>query len=165
MTRALLLTLLLTLLLCGAGSASKPTLGKPAPDFSLAGLTSKERITLSELRGKVVFIDFWASWCVPCRRLMPKLAGLKARFPDLEMVAISVDENRNKAITFIRGIEPGLRAVHDADQKVSNTYDLEGMPTCFLVDKQGNLRFRHDGYTAEDLDKVQREARLLLSEP
>jgi len=153
------------LLFITALHASKPTIGKPAPDFSLAALGSKEPITLSSFKGKVVLLDFWASWCIPCKRLMPRLAELKARVPGLEILAVSVDENRDKALTFLRAVEPGLRAAHDADQKTADAYALEGMPTCFLIDKKGRLRFRHDGYTAEDLEKVEREAKLLLSEP
>ena len=161
MTRALLFLLAFT----AALHASKPSIGKPAPDFSLARLDSKEPITLSAFRGKVVLLDFWASWCLPCKRLMPKLAELKARLPGLEVLAVSVDENRDKALTFLRSVEPGLRAAHDAEQKTADAYALEGMPTCFLVDKKGRLRFRHDGYAAGDLEKIGREAKLLLSEP
>ena len=95
---------------------------------------------------------------------MPMLADLKERMPDLELVAVSVDVDRNKALSFFRGIQTGLQAAYDADQKTSGAYGVESMPTCFLIDKQGRLRFRHDGYTAADLQKAEREAGLLLAE-
>ncbi len=144
--------------------ASKPEMGKPAPPFSLVGLDSKNSVSLSDLKGKVVLVDFWASWCLPCKILMPKLSELKARLPDLEIITISVDEDRTKALTFLRSLEPDLKAVHDGDQKVADAYSLEGMPSCFLIDKQGHLRYRYDGYTVKDLEKVERQAKLLLSE-
>lgn len=156
--------LLISMMAMGA-IADKPKIGQSAPDFSLSILGSKDKITLKSLRGKVVLLDFWASWCVPCRRLMPKLSDLKDRNPTLEVLAVSVDENKTKALTFLRSVEPGMKAAHDAGQKAADAYGLEGMPSCFLIDKKGNLRFRYDGYTAADLEKVEREAQLLVNEP
>jgi cytochrome c biogenesis protein CcmG/thiol:disulfide interchange protein DsbE len=162
---ALCLTLLV---LTGAGWASKgfkrPSVGKPAPAFVLSGLDSRDSVALSALKGKVVLIDFWASWCLPCRQLMPRIAELKARYPEVEVVAISVDANREKAITFLRAVEPSLRAVHDPDHAVADSYGVERMPSSFLIDKEGRLRFRHDGYSERDLDAMERRMRLLLDE-
>ena len=155
--------LLLCFLVAGA-AAEKPSLGQPAPNFSLMALGTKESITLESMRGKVVLLDFWASWCVPCRRLMPKLSELKTRHPNMEVLAVSVDENITKALTFLRSVEPDLKAAHDAGQKTAAAYGLEGMPSCFLIDPKGILRFRHDGYTASDVEKIEREAGLLLAE-
>lgn len=162
-------TLCLTLLvLTGASWASKgakrPSVGKAAPEFSLSGLASADSVTLSALRGRVVFVDFWASWCLPCRALMPRIAELKGRYPDLEVIAVSVDANREKAITFLRAVEPSLRAVHDADHAVADAYGVERMPSSFVIDRGGRLRFRHDGYVAKDLDAIAREVQLLLDE-
>src|SRR6187431_3117143 len=110
---ALLATLVLSVLLEPVSARDKTGLGKPAPDFTLSGFSSEETVTLSALKGKVVLIDFWASWCHPCRQLMPRIAEIKTRFPDVEVIAISVDTDRDKALTFVRAIEPGLRPVHD----------------------------------------------------
>jgi cytochrome c biogenesis protein CcmG/thiol:disulfide interchange protein DsbE len=155
----------LVLLAASAGwTGKKKTVGQPAPEFTLSGLTSDDSVRLSALRGKVVLIDFWASWCMPCRQLMPRLAEIKTRFPDAEVVAVSVDINREKAVTFLRAVEPSLRAVHDTAQEVSKAYGVERMPSSFLVDKQGVLRFRHDGYTAKSLESIERQIQLLLNE-
>ena len=156
----------LTLIGAAAVCAAKPApLGKPAPDFSLPSLNSNDTMTLSAFRGKVVLLDFWASWCLPCKRLMPLLGEMKDRLPDLEILALSVDVDRNKALSFQRSVEPGLKAAYDANQKTSESYGVTRMPTCFLIDKKGRLRFRHDGYTEQDLKKLEREAKLLLAEP
>jgi len=159
---------ILLLLFAGAGWALKsfkrPAIGKPAPEFTLTGLNSRDTIALADLSGKVVFVDFWASWCLPCRQLMPRIAALKAHHPDLEIVAISVDVNRQKALTFLRAVEPSLRAVHDPEHTVSNAYGVERMPSSFLIDRAGNLRFRHDGYGEKDLEAIDRQIRLLQEE-
>src|SRR5262245_17575822 len=110
--------------LAGAVSAAKPQLGKPAPEFSLVGLNSEEKVRLSDFRGKVVLLDFWASWCLPCRKLMPLLAQIKERHPDLEILAVSVDVDRNKAISFLREVEPGFKAAHDARQETAGAYGV-----------------------------------------
>jgi len=163
-----LATCLILLAFTGAGWAAKdarrPTVGREAPAFALAGLNSGDSTSLESLRGKVVFVDFWASWCLPCRKLMPRIAQLKARHPELEIIAVSVDANRDKAVTFLRAVEPSLRAVHDADHHVSNTYGVDRMPTSFLIDREGVLRFRYDGYSQDDLETIERQIRLLLEE-
>jgi cytochrome c biogenesis protein CcmG, thiol:disulfide interchange protein DsbE len=155
---------LLLLFAASAFASPKATVGREAPEFTLTGLTSDETVTLSELRGKVVFIDFWASWCLPCRQLMPRIAELKEQYPEVEVVAISIDANRDKAITFLRQVEPGLRAVHDRRRRVANLYRVDRMPASFVIDKAGRLRFRHDGYGMQDLETVERQLRLLLEE-
>lgn len=162
--RARLALVLALALAFSAEAGRRNTLGKPAPDFTLGGLSSQDSVTLSALRGKVVFIDFWASWCVPCRQLMPRIAEIKMKFPQAEIIAVSVDNNRDKAITFLRQVGTGLRAVHDEKRKVSDAYDVQRMPSSFLVDARGVLRFRHDGYSAKTLETVEREIQLLLDE-
>lgn len=156
------------LVLTGAGWASKgfkrPSVGKAAPVFTLSGLNSQDTVVLSAFEGKVVFVDFWASWCLPCRQLMPRIAELKGRYPDVEVIAISVDANREKAITFLRAVEPSLRALHDPDHSVADSYGVERMPSSFLIDREGRLRFRHDGYSEKDLEAIERQMRLLLEE-
>ncbi len=140
----------LMLALAGTALGAKPHLGRQAPDFSLVGLNSgsnsEEKISLSGFRGKVVLVDFWASWCLPCRRLMPMIVEMKDREPDLEILAVSIDEDKAKALSFLRDVVPGLKAAHDPKQKTADAYGVnELMPVCFLIDKNGRLRFRHDG--------------------
>lgn len=146
--------------------------GKAAPEFALAGLSAAESrqasgdsVTLSRLKGQVVLIDFWASWCAPCKRSLPALRSLKAELPDAAFLAISVDEDRNKAKRFLESSSPeGLITLHDRDGKVAETYAIEGMPTVVLVDRKGMVRFRHDGYTERDMQKIKLELQVLLKE-
>ena len=140
------------IILCTAtGVFAKPPAGKTAPEFSLIGFDSTEKVKLSDFKGKVVLLDFWASWCLPCKKLLPMVADMKSRYPDLQVLAVSIDVDRNKAISFLRSVETGLKAAHDADQKTAAAYAVEWMPTSFLIDKRGRLRFRHDSYTERDL--------------
>jgi thiol-disulfide isomerase/thioredoxin len=152
------------LLAMSGWAKDKSSLGKTAPDFSLSGFSPEYAVTLSALKGKVVLIDFWASWCIPCRQLMPRIAEIKSRLPDVEVVAISVDTDRDKALTFIRAVEPGLRPVHDTAQKVAALYGVERMPSSFIVDRSGVLRFRHDGYGVKSMPSIERQLQLLLNE-
>jgi thiol-disulfide isomerase/thioredoxin len=145
-----------------AASAAKA--GKPAPDFSLEALGKDGSVQLKSLAGKVVLIDFWASWCAPCRKTLPELARLEGKHPGLVVLAVSVDESRKKALAFLKEQDSRLTALHDAKQKVADEYGLEGMPTGFLIDRQGVLRYRHDGYGEGDLEKLEEEVRKLLEE-
>ena len=158
-------TLFTGLILAGSVHAANPPLGKPAPGFSLSLLNSKDTLTLSVFRGKVVLLDFWASWCLPCRKLMPLLTQMKEQRPELQMLAVSIDVDRDKALSFLRDVDPGFTSAYDSEQKTAKMYGVEWMPTCFLIDKKGHLRFRHDSYSGEDLKKIEREVKLLLNEP
>jgi thiol-disulfide isomerase/thioredoxin len=147
-------------------AGGKPRIGDRAPGFRLEGLgkARAEAVTLEALAGQVVLIDFWASWCAPCKRTLPELARLGARHPGLKVLAVSLDEDRAKALGFLKGRDSGLLALHDAGRVVAERYDLAGMPAAVLVDRKGVLRARFDGYTERDLAGLEAEVRKLLEE-
>lgn len=158
-------------LIWGAPQAAAPV-GKAAPDFTLAGLSRSQAqqspfdsLTLSRLKGEVVLIDFWASWCAPCKRSLPALRRLKSEWPSATFLAISVDEDRGKAKRFLESSDPeGLVTLHDQQGQVAERFAIEGMPTVVLVDRKGVVRFRHDGYTERDMKKIELELQVLLKE-
>jgi cytochrome c biogenesis protein CcmG, thiol:disulfide interchange protein DsbE len=156
--RRLLLTLTL---LCAAAFAGGPRPGAPAPGFSLPRLLDGGTdVGLKSLAGRVVVIDFWASWCAPCAKTLPHLARLGAARPDLAVLALSIDEDRAKALDFLGRKEkarPGLTYLHDSRRAVAEAYDLGGMPSLVIVDRSGVLRYRHDGYTEADLKAIEAE--------
>lgn len=152
-----------------AAVTGKPRVGEPAPDFTLKGLgrPPAAATSLKGLEGRVVLLDFWASWCAPCQRTLPELARMGSRHPGLKVLAVSLDEDRSKAQAFLRGRggpDTSLAVLHDAKREVAARYDLAGMPAAVLIDRKGVLRARFDGYTERDLGKMETEARKLLEE-
>jgi thiol-disulfide isomerase/thioredoxin len=158
----------LVCLILGAAFApvrGAPQAGSPAPDFTLPGLLAGQgEVGLRSLTGQVVVADFWASWCPPCRKTLPHLGRLAAAHPSLAVLAISVDESREKAVDFLKVREPSLIYLHDAGQSAASAYDPGGMPSLVLIDKRGVLRHRYDGYTERDFGKIAAQIRSLMEE-
>lgn len=149
-----------------AAGASAPKPGSRAPAFILPDLLhAKTSMNLESLAGRVVLVDFWASWCPPCRKTLPQLGRLRSRHPGLAVLAISVDEDRSKALDFLsRKPDTSVVFLHDAEKAAAESYDLGGMPSLYLIDKKGRLRFRHDGYSESDLKTIEAETRKLMEE-
>jgi thiol-disulfide isomerase/thioredoxin len=152
--------------LLGSAWASGPKPGAPAPDFSLPSLIDGGKpISLKSLAGRVVVVDFWASWCAPCAKSLPRLSRM--RRDGLAVLALSIDEDRGKALDFLERKErtaPTLDYLHDAKRAVAEAYDLGGMPSLIIVDRKGVLRYRHDGYTEADMKAIESEVAALLGE-
>jgi cytochrome c biogenesis protein CcmG, thiol:disulfide interchange protein DsbE len=122
-------------------------LGKPAPDFELSS-PRQESIKLSGYKGKVVYLDFWASWCVPCRETFPFMNQLREKFAKdgLEIVAVNIDTKRPDADKFLAQIPADFTILFDAKRAVAKTYELKGLPTTFLIDRDGNVISTHLGF-------------------
>jgi len=118
-----------------------------APDFTLKSLSGKN-VKLSEYRGSVVMINFWASWCGPCRQEMPALEQLYKRYQDLGFVILGVntDEDPSKSRILLKDIKVTFPVLFDSNNNIVKTYDVQAMPTTYLVDRNGNLRYVHKGY-------------------
>lgn len=138
--------------------------GSRAPDIGLSDLEGK-RVTLADLAGKVVLVDFWASWCKPCREEMPVLEKLHRKYgPDgLVIVGVSVDKELAKAREFVARTKVSFRVVHDPEHQVAGRYAPAKMPTSYLIDKGGVVRFVHEGFDAEDAAKFPTEIESLLA--
>ena len=128
---------------------------QPAPDFTLTSLDG-ERYTLSKLRGKVVLVNFWATWCAPCRQEIPDLSRLHTRYKDRDfmVLGISMDEISPKKIQkFARNYKISYPVLHGPQSelgKISKSYGgIQAIPTTFLIDKQGNIRARYIGARSE----------------
>lgn len=127
-----------------------------AADFSLpvvndAGQSGPDRMSLHDQRGKVVLLDFWATWCRPCQITTPMLARLSARYRDrgLTVVGVNVDENGPEAVPFFsRRFGINYPVLYD-DGQVSSRYGIRGLPTLVLIDRQGWIRYRHTGVESE----------------
>lgn len=122
----------------------------------------------AKLKGQVVLLDFWASWCGPCKSSFPAMEALHKRYggQGLTIVAVSVDEKREDMERFLKTANVSFTTVRDAAQKLVAAADVATMPTSFLVDRAGKIRFVHNGFhDAETVKKYQEEITLLLKEP
>ena len=132
--------------------------GDVAPGFELPRLSGSGTVTLSDFAGKVVFIDFWASWCAPCRDSLPLLdrlhASLAAR--GFAVLAVNIDEDIDAGRRFLETYAVGYTVLSDQAGRVAASYDLVTMPTSFLVDRNGIVRYVHQGFRTADIDGIRR---------
>ncbi|WP_293747208.1 TlpA disulfide reductase family protein [uncultured Paraglaciecola sp.] len=137
----------------------------PAPDFTLA---SKDggNVRLQEQLGNVVLINFWASWCGPCREELPYLETLQQEYADLgfTILAVNVDENPSKADILLNDIPVSFPVLFDVNDDVSKLYKVKAMPTTVIVDRDGNQRLLHHGYKSGDEVKYKQAVKALLRE-
>jgi peroxiredoxin len=153
------------LLMLFSGSLLAASKSKQAPDFTLKS-RSGENIKLSELRGNVVMVNFWASWCGPCRQEMPLLQQLHDRYQGMgfTLLGVNVDEEPAAAEKMLKEIPVNFPVLYDSDNKVSKQYQVKAMPSTFMVDRDGNVRFLHKGYKPGYEDEYQQQIRALLRE-
>ncbi len=169
MNRTLLAPLVTGLLLLGLAlpaAAGLPDLGQAAPDFTLKTLDGEQEYTLSELDGKVVYIDFWASWCGPCRRSFPEVEKLYGEFKDqgFLVLAVSIDQKHAAAVKFFdkQGSEfPGL---YDEGGKVAMRYGVRNIPTAILVASDGKVAHSAIGFDPRKLPELRSKIEGLLED-
>ena len=144
--RKLLAGLALTVLATSSLAASDLA-GQPAPDFALKSSTG-ENLRLSEYRGDVVMINFWATWCGPCRQEMPLLDQLYSRYQRVgfSLLGVNIDDDSGRAMDMIRELGVSFPVLFDSRKVVSKLYDVDAMPVTVLVDREGNVRHIHKGY-------------------
>ena len=131
-------------------------LGQPAPDFERVD-GKDQSIKLSSYLGKVVYLDFWASWCVPCRETFPWMNQLQAKFgkDGFEVVAVNIDTKKVDADKFLAQFPAGFTVLFDPKRAVAKTYELKGLPTTFLIDRAGNLISTHLGFQKERTGEIE----------
>lgn len=151
---AIVFSLAVTLLLPG----QLPAASAQAPNFTLSG--PQGVIALQEYRGRVVYLDFWASWCSPCRKSFPWMNALQERYADdgLVVLAVNLDRETAAARQFLKKYPAGFTVAFDPNGTVAERYELKGMPSSYLIDRQGNLVMSHVGFRTADADRL--EARI-----
>lgn len=144
----------------GAGEASGP-----AADFSLPSRGGPP-LSLSALRGQVVLINFWATWCGPCRKEMPLLEQIQKKYAPLgfTMLGINVEEDTTQMESFLRDVPVSFPVLLDPANQVSKLYDVAAMPSTVIVDRKGNVRYIHQGYQPGDESRYQDVIRQLIRE-
>ena len=142
--------------------ASSPA---PAPAFDLPGPAGP--VSLHDLRGHVVYVDFWASWCVPCRRSFPWMNTLHDRYADrgLRIVAINLDEDRAAAEAFLRETAPRFAIAWDPAADSAERFGLIGMPSSWLIDGEGRIIGSHVGFRSRDAARLEARIEAALPPP
>ena len=140
-------------------------LSGPSPDFTLK-TSNGSNLRLGEQRGNVVMINFWASWCGPCRQEMPLLDQMYQQFKPLgfTILGVNVEENTKAAKKLLKSVPVTFPILFDNQNTVSKLYKVKAMPTTILIDRDGNMRHLHKGYKPGYEVKYQEQVRKLLLE-
>lgn len=142
--------------------------GAPLPDLSAAQLGEPTRqVSLKSFKGQVMYVDFWASWCVPCRLSMPTLDSLyrEHRARGFTVVGVNKDVSADDAARFLKRVPVTFPLVQDAADHAARAFDVKAMPSGYLVDRRGVVRKVHRGFTAETAAQLAKEIEALLKEP
>ncbi len=162
--RTLLLSLILSLPI--AAAAVEP--GAPAPDVTAPLLAaSGQPLALSSLRGNVVYVDFWASWCLPCRLSMPTLDALARKYGErgFRVVGVNKDVSTGDAEQFLKRVHVGFPLLADGNDTVARAFDVKAMPSGYLIDRKGVVRHVHRGFTESTAAALNSEIEALLKDP
>ena len=147
--------------------AAAPALGakSPAPDFTLPAVGGKS-LSLSQYKGQVVMINFWATWCGPCRQEMPLLDAMYKKYKAMgfTLIGVNVEPDSKAAEEFLKKLPVSFPVAFDAESKVSQLYNVQGMPSTVIVDRKGNARVLHKGYRPGDENTYLDHVRTLIRE-
>lgn len=154
------------LLLFATGSLiSSPAIAKqPAPNLTLKKLDDSS-FNLSDLKGDVVYVDFWATWCPPCRKSFPWMEQMHQKYSDLgfKVVAISTDVKREVVNQFLEKLTANFIIAHDPTGDSASKFKVEGMPSSYLIDRKGNIRLVHAGFNDKDKSKLEAAIKKLIA--
>jgi thiol-disulfide isomerase/thioredoxin len=137
----------------------------PAPDFNL-GARGGKNLVLSELRGQVVMINFWATWCGPCRQEMPLLEQMYKKYRPMgfTLLGVNVEPDPAGAEDWLKETPVSFPILFDRENRVSKLYNVSGMPSSVLIDRKGNVRYLHRGYKSGDENTYLNHIRALVKE-
>ena len=145
--------------------AYSASVGDTAPSFRARSLNGAETVSNEDLKGKVVFVDFWASWCPPCLKSLPEFENLQTSFSgrdDVVVLAINLDENPKDATDFVNKLNVTYKILADKEGVIPESFGVNAMPTSYVIDKTGVIRYVHNGYKEGDVSKIKNEIEKLL---
>ena len=137
----------------------------PAPQFTL-GAKGGQDVSLAQYKGQVVMLNFWASWCGPCRQEMPLLESIYRKYNRMgfTMIGVNVEPDSKSADEWLKATPVSFPILYDRDSKVSKLYNVAGMPSTVIIDRHGNLRKLHRGYQPGDENEYLDSIRALIRE-
>lgn len=135
-----------------------------APNFNFTDPVSQQATSIDQLQGKVVYLDFWASWCIPCRQSFPFMNELHERYGDsgLVILAVNVDAQRSDADRFLTQFPADFRVLYDPNAALPPIYQVMGMPTAFLIDHRGNIAQTEVGFRLDQRQQTEQKLVQLL---
>ena len=162
-SRSLAVGFIFSALALSVGSASAQDVGSRAPAFDLVG--SPKQVRLADMKGQVVYVDFWASWCAPCKQSFPWMNEMQAKYGPrgFTVVGINVDQKREDADKFLVGTPAKFSVAYDTTGKVAEVYQPKGMPTSFLIGADGKVRAIHVGFKDSQREELEREIQSALT--
>lgn len=154
---------LMMLSVATASLAAMPAIGSAAPDFTLKSSAGRN-VKLSEHRGEVVMINFWATWCGPCRQELPLLNRIHEQYrkAGFTLLGVNVDDSAANAQDMARKLGVTFPVLFDAGKRISRLYDVDAMPSTVLIDRDGKVRYVHRGYRAGYETRYEAQVRELL---
>lgn len=156
---------LTTILLFCTSACLAPGLSSadPAPDFKLP--SANGMVELQGLKGKVVYLDFWASWCTPCRKAFPWMNELNKKYKDqgLQIVAVNLDKSREPIDEFLAKVPADFTIAYDPSGTTATAYKVQGMPSTYIIDRNGQLAVTHIGFRDKDKEEMENKIKELLA--
>lgn len=162
MNRHPYISIVLTLFFCVPLCSAQWKSGDTVPNLNSFGLEG----SVPSLKGKVVYLDFWASWCVPCKVSFPILSKWQKQYgsADFVVLGVSVDEKASDMQAFLKRTQAAFATVRDSQHKLVAVAQGATMPTGFLIDRKGKIREVHNGFRAKDEQPLQKQIEALLAE-
>ncbi|MFK5895262.1 MAG: TlpA disulfide reductase family protein [Pseudomonadota bacterium] len=137
-----------------------------APEFSLTSINDNKTIKLKDYSGQVIYLDFWASWCAPCRASFPLLNELHHKYKDkgFKVLAINLDDDLASVEKFGKICPVEFTLLQDNNNQVPQAYQVQAMPSSYIIDKKGNIRHIHRGFKKGDITMIEKQIVQLLAE-
>lgn len=156
-------SLLISFLTITSPAAYSAGASGPAPDFKLA--SAKGMVELNALKGKVVYVDFWASWCTPCRKSFPWLNEMNKKYKGqgLEIIGINLDKSREPIDQFLAKTPAEFTIAYDPSGGTAANYKVMGMPSTYIIGRSGFIDFTHVGFRDKDKEELENKIKDLLS--
>lgn len=120
-------------------------------------ITDEGIIKISDLHGQVIYVDFWASWCAPCRKSFPWMHDMQARYEKqgLRLIAVNLDKDRQLVDQFLQTYPTNFTIAYDPEAKLAKQYGLKGMPSSYLIGRDGSIKMTHVGFSEKDKQRLE----------